>query len=60
MLVVGYRDVVKFVTNCPECTIVTGGGCHHRAPLHPIPVSSPFQIVGVDIMELPQTATSMS
>ena len=44
-----YSDVVKFVTNCPECAIVTGGG------LHPIPVSRPFQIVGVDIMELPQT-----
>ena len=50
-----YSDVVKFVTNCPECAIVTGGGRHHRAPLHPIPVSWPFQIVGVDIMELPQT-----
>ena len=50
-----YSDVVKFVTNCPECAIVTGGGRHHRAPLHPIPVSRPFQIVGVDIMELPQT-----
>lgn len=21
-----YRDVVKFMTNCPQCTIVTGGG----------------------------------
>ena len=50
-----YSDVIKFVTNCPECAIVTGGGRHHRAPLHPIPVCRPFQIVGVDIMELPQT-----
>ena len=32
-----------------------GGGRHYRAPLHPIPVSRPFQIVGVDILELPAT-----
>jgi transposase InsO family protein len=50
-----YRDVQKFMRNCPQCTIVTGGGRHHRPPLHPIPVSRPFQIVGVDVMELPVT-----
>ena len=32
-----------------------GGSRHHRPPLHPIPVSRLFQIVGVDIMELPTT-----
>ena len=50
-----YRDTQKYTRNCPQCAIVTGGGRHHRPPLHPIPVSRPFQIVGVDIMELPKT-----
>ena len=50
-----HSDVSKFITNCPECAVVTGGGRHYRAPLHPIPVSRPFQIVGVDILELPAT-----
>ena len=50
-----YGDTQKFTTNCPQCAIVTGGGRHRRPPLHPIPVSRPFQIVGVDIMELPRT-----
>ena len=28
-----------------------------RPPLHPIPVSRPFQILGVDVMDLPLTAS---
>ncbi len=50
-----YADTLRFARNCPECAIVTGGGRPHCPPLHPIPVSRPFQIVGVDIMELPMT-----
>ena len=50
-----YSDTLKYVENCPECTITSGMGKHHRPPLHPIPVSRPFQIVGLDLMELPQT-----
>ena len=50
-----YHDTVRFTSNCPQCATVTGGGRHHRPPLHPIPVSRPFQIVAVDIMELPTT-----
>jgi transposase InsO family protein len=50
-----FTDTLKFTTNCPQCVTVTGGGRHHRPPLHPIPVSRPFQIVGVDVMELPKT-----
>ena len=50
-----YSDTQKYTTNCPQCAIVTGGGRHHRPPLRPIPVSRPFQIVGVDVMELPKT-----
>ena len=41
--------------NCGECAIVRGTGRRHRPPLHPIPVQRPFQIVGVDVMELPLT-----
>lgn len=41
--------------SCPECAIVTGGGWCHKPPFHPIPVQRPFQIMGVDVMELPQT-----
>ena len=50
-----YADSVHFARNCPECTVVSGGGRVIKPPLHPIPVQRPFQIVGVDIMELPKT-----
>lgn len=46
---------LQFADNCPQCAIVTGGGRHYHFPLHPIPVKCPFQIVGVDILELPKT-----
>ena len=45
-----------YVKSCPECAIVSGGGRVQRPPLHPIPVSRPFQIIGVDVMDLPKTA----
>ena len=50
-----YADAQKYSKSCPECAIVTGGGRCHKPPLHPIPVQRPFQIMGVDVMELPQT-----
>ena len=49
-----YSDTMKFVSNCPECTITAGVSRYNNPPLHPIPVSRPFQIVGIDLMELPQ------
>ena len=51
-----YVDAMKFSKNCPECTIATGGSKISRPPLHPIPVQRPFQISGIDIMELPKTS----
>ena len=51
-----YRDVVEFCRNCAECSVVSGSGRRQVPPLHPIPVQRPFQILGVDIMELPTTA----
>ena len=50
-----YKDAIEFSRNCGECATVTRVGRRHRPPLHPIPVQRPFQILGVDIMELPVT-----
>ena len=50
-----HADTLRFVRNCPECAVVTGGGRPGRPPLHPIPVQRPFQIMGVDVMDLPVT-----
>lgn len=51
-----YRDILHHCRNCTSCAIVTGGGGHVAKPLlHPVPVQRPFQILGVDIMELPKT-----
>ena len=51
-----YSEALRYVRNCPECAVVAGSGSHRRPPLHPIPVRRPFQIVGVDIMDLPKTS----
>ena len=50
-----YSDVMSYCTSCPQCAIVNSTGRVNKPPLHPIPVSQPFQIVGVDIMNLPLT-----
>ena len=50
-----FNDSLSFAKSCPECAIVTGGSRASRPPLHPIPVSRPFQILGIDIMDLPLT-----
>ena len=50
-----YRDCISFCKNYAECVVVSGSGRVQRPPLHPIPVQKPFQIIGVDIMELPIT-----
>ena len=48
-----HKDIMHFVQNCTECTIVSGGRKTVHSPLHPIPVQRPFQIPGADIMDLP-------
>ena len=50
-----YHDLMEFARNCAECAVVRGSGRLQRPPLHPISVSRPFQILGVEIMELPIT-----
>ena len=51
-----YSDAKKFVRGCPDYAVVSGGGRVSRPPLNPIPVSRPFQIIGVDVMDLPITS----
>ena len=55
-----YSDTMEFCKNCPQCAAVSGFGRNHKPPLHPIPVSRPFEIFGVDIMELPKTSSGNS
>ena len=50
-----YRDSMEFARNCAECAVVRGSGRLQQPTVHPIEVSRPFQILGVDIMELPLT-----
>lgn len=50
-----HRDVVEHCRSCPQCTVVNASGRVHKPLLHPIPVERGFQIVGVDVMELPRT-----
>ena len=50
-----YADVAKHCRRCPQCIFASGGESTGRPPLQPIPVQRPFQIVGIDIMDLPWT-----
>ena len=50
-----YGDVHCYCRACLTCASHNGTGRRHRAPLQPIPVSGPFERVGVDIMKMPLT-----
>jgi len=50
-----YSDVMTHCMSFPQCAIVNAAGCVNKPLLYPIPVSQPFQIIGVDIMGLPLT-----
>ena len=50
-----YKDAVNHSKSCPDCAIAVGGGRPGRPLLQPIPVQRVFQIVGVDLMDLPKT-----
>ena len=52
-----YTDCVNHGKTCPHCAVARGTGRKVIPPLKPIPVSRVFQIVGVDIMELPKTSS---
>ena len=50
-----YTDTLQHCKNCPQCAVVTGSGRRNKPLLQPIPVERAFQIVGVDVMDLPKT-----
>ena len=50
-----YEDIMSYCRECPQCVFVSGSGKCAKPLLHPIPDSKPFQIVGVDVMDLPWT-----
>ena len=50
-----YTDICRYCKSCPVCAISTGGGRPGKPAVTPITVSKPFQIIGVDILELPVT-----
>ena len=50
-----YSEVVSHCSNCTQCAIVNSSRRVNRPPLNPIPVERVFQIIGVDIMDLPKT-----
>lgn len=51
-----YSDAMNYANSCPQCAIIEGTGRKQKPLLQPISTERPFQIVGVDIMELPVTA----
>ena len=51
-----YTDCIAHCKVYPQCAVTQGTGRKVVPPLKPIPVSCVFQIVGVDIMELPKTS----
>ena len=50
-----YKEAIEYCRNCPQCTTVVGGERIARPPLQTHLVQRPFQVVGVDIMDLPTT-----
>ena len=48
--------IISLLFHSAQCAIVTGSGRRQLPPMQPIPVDHPFQIIGIDIMELPLTA----
>jgi len=43
-----YADVAEHCRRCPQCIFASGGESTGTPPLQPIPVQTPFQIVGID------------
>lgn len=50
-----YTDSIQYTRSCPQCIVVGENVQVKKPPLQPIPVDRNFQIVRVDIMELPKT-----
>ena len=54
-MVVGEVVSITYYKKFPGCAVVSAVGRTNNPPPHPIPVSRPSQIWGVDIMKLPTT-----
>ena len=50
-----YADTSEYCKKCPQCTVVSGSGRRTKPPFELIPVQRPFQILGMDVMDLPKT-----
>ena len=50
-----FSDLVNYAKACPECAITNGSGRRMKPPLQPIPVHRPFQLLAIDVMDLPLT-----
>ena len=50
-----YADIYHHCRSCLTCGSFGGGAHRHHPPLQPLPVGAPFERVGIDIMEMPQT-----
>ena len=50
-----YQEALQYAKNCSQCAIVKGTRRKQKPPLHLISTEQSFQIVSVDIMELPMT-----
>ena len=51
-----YTKALEFSKSCLQCMTATGRNTVLHPPLQPIPIERAFQIVGVDLMELPKTS----
>ena len=49
-----YKDIISYTRNCSQCTIATGVRRRQSPSMKLIPVDYTFQIVSIDIMELPR------
>ncbi|XP_064398966.1 uncharacterized protein LOC135345475 [Halichondria panicea] len=50
-----HGEITERCGSCLQCTAVNASGRIHQPLLTPIPVQRAFQIMGLDIMELPKT-----
>ena len=50
-----HKEVTEHCGSCIQCTSVNASGRVYQPLLTPIPVQRAFQIMGVDVMELPKT-----
>jgi hypothetical protein len=50
-----YLSIKKFIQYCDICQ--RRGKPRQQEPLHPLPVSKPFDRVGIDLLQLPITST---